>query len=38
MPMPAGFTDSEQFETPKMDCVLKFYKDKEFYLLGFQVC
>ena len=33
-----NFTDSEWFETPKMDCVLNFYKDKEFYLLGFQVC
>ena len=31
------FKDSEWFETPKMDCTLKFYKDKEFYLLGFQV-
>ena len=33
-----NFTDSEQFNTPKMDCVLKFYQDKEFYQLGFQVC
>ena len=23
--------------TPKMDCALKVYKDKEFYQLGFQV-
>ena len=30
-----NFTD---FETPKTDCMLKFYKDKEFYQLGFQVC
>ena len=31
--MPTGngenFTDSERFETPKMDCMLKFYKDKD---------
>ena len=27
------FTDSEQLKTPKMDCVLKVYKDKEFYSL-----
>ena len=33
-----NFTDSERFETPKTDCMLKFYKDKEFYQLGFQVC
>ena len=42
MPMPTGngenFTDSERFETPKTNCMLKFYKDKEFYQLGFQVC
>ena len=31
-------TDSERFETPKTDRVLNFYKDKEFYQLGFQVC
>ena len=30
--------DSEQLRTPKMDCVLKVYKDKEFYQLGLQVC
>ena len=28
------FTNSEQLKTPKMDCVLKVYKDKEFYQLG----
>ena len=33
-----NFTDSERLKTPKMDCALKVYKDKEFYLLGFQVC
>ena len=33
-----NFTDSERFKTPKTDCLLKFYKDKEFYQLGFQVC
>ena len=27
-----------QLKTPKTDCVLKVYKDKEFYQLGFQVC
>ena len=27
-----NFTDSERFETPKTDCMLKFYKDKEFYV------
>ena len=32
-----NFTDSERFETHKTDCVLKFYKDKESYHLGFQV-
>ena len=26
-----NFTNSERFETPKPDYVLKFYKDKEFY-------
>ena len=44
MPMPTGnweipnFTDNERLKTPKMDCVLKVYKDKEFYQFGFQVC
>ena len=44
MPMPTGngenpnFMDSEWFETPKTDCMLKFYEDKESYQLGFQVC
>ena len=42
MAMPTGngenFTDSEQFETPKTDCALKFEEDKEFHKLGFQVC
>ena len=42
MPMPTGngenLTDSERFKTPKTDFLLKFYKDKEFYQLGFQVC
>ena len=44
MPIPTGngenpqFTASERLKTLKMDCVLKFYKDKEFYQLGFQVC
>ena len=33
-----NFTDSEQFETPNTDCVLKFYKHREFYQIGFQVC
>ena len=39
MPMSAGngeipnFTDSEQLKTPKTDCALKVYKDKEFYSL-----
>jgi len=33
-----NFTDSEQFKTPKTDCALKVYQDKEFYQLGFQVC
>ena len=28
-----NFTESEQFETPKADCVIKFYKHKEFYQL-----
>ena len=28
-----NFTDSERFETPKMNCMLKLYKDKEFYQL-----
>ena len=25
------FTDSEPFKTPKTDCLLNVYKDKEFY-------
>ena len=33
-----SFTDSERLKTPKMDCVLKVYKDEEFHLLGLQVC
>ena len=33
-----NFTDSEWMKSPKTDCVLKVYKDKEFYHLGFQVC
>ena len=33
-----NFTDSERMKTPKTDCALKVYKDKEFYQLGFQVC
>ena len=32
-----NFTDSEWFKTHKMDFLLKCYKDKEFYQLGFQV-
>ena len=28
-----NFTDSEQFKTPKTDCLLKVYKDKEFISL-----
>ena len=32
-----NFTDSERLKTPKMDCVLKVHKDKEFYQLGLQV-
>ena len=40
--MPTGngknFTDSERFKNSKTDCVLKVYKDKDFYQLGFQVC
>ena len=40
--MPTGngpnITDSDRFETPKMDCALKLDKDKEFHQLGFQVC
>ena len=32
-----NFTESERFKTPKTDCVLKVYKDKDFYQLGFQV-
>ena len=36
MPMPTeNFMDSEQFKTPKTDCLIKVYKDKEFYQLGF---
>ena len=44
MLMPTGngeipnFTNSERFKTPKMDFLLKVYKDKEFYQLRFQVC
>ena len=43
MPMLAGNGGNPQFysewlKTPKMDCVLKVYEDKEFYQLGFQVC
>ena len=34
----SNFTDSEQLKTPKTDCVLKVYKDKEFYQLGLQIC
>ena len=34
MPLPTeNFTDSEQLKTPKTDCALKGYKDKEFYSL-----
>ena len=33
-----NFTDSKRLKTPKMDCALKVYQDKEFYQLGFQVC
>ena len=33
-----NFTDSEWLKTPKTVCVLKVYKDKEFYQLGLQVC
>jgi len=33
-----SFTDSEWLKTPKTDCVLKVYKDKEFYQFGLQVC
>ena len=33
-----SFTDIERLKTPKTDCVLKVYKDKEFYQLGLQVC
>ena len=33
-----NFMDSERFESPKTDYVLKFYEDNEFYQLGFQVC
>ena len=33
-----NFTDRERMKTPKTDCALKVYKDKEFYQLGFQVC
>ena len=29
-----NFTDSERLKTPKTDCALKVYKDKEFYQLG----
>ena len=27
----SNFTDSKWFKTPKMDCALKVYQDKEFY-------
>ena len=33
-----NFTDNVRLKTPKMDCALKVYKDKEFYQLEFQVC
>ena len=33
-----SFTDSERLKTPKTDCVLKVYKEEEFYQLGLQVC
>ena len=33
-----NFMASEQLKTPKMDCALIVYKDKEFYHFGFQVC
>ena len=29
-----SFTDSERSKTPKTDCVLNIYKDKEFYQLA----
>ena len=32
-----NFADSGRLNTPKTDCVLKVYKDKEFYQLGLQV-
>ena len=32
-----NFMDSERLKTPKTDCVLKGYKDKEFYQLGLQI-
>ena len=44
MAMPIGnrenpqFYDSERLKTLKTDCVLKVYKDKDFYQLGLQVC
>ena len=34
----ALLTDSERLKTPKADCALKVYKDKQFYQLGLQVC
>ena len=33
-----SFTDSEWLKTLKTDCVLKVYKEEEFYQLGLQVC
>ena len=33
-----SFTDSERLKTLKTDCVLKVYKEEEFYQLGLQVC
>ena len=41
MTMPTGNgknLDNEWLKTPRMDCVLKVYKDKKFYQLGLQVC
>ena len=29
-----NFTDSEWMKTPKMDCALTVYQDKEFYQFG----
>ena len=33
-----NFMDIEWFETSKTDCILNFYKNKEVYQLGVQVC